>query len=134
MKVLIEYLHEGMPELVRKHTFDAGADIPIWQDTVVKHGKNVIPLGFKVHIPMGYAGFLSPRSSVMAEGLSYNMVPIDTDYKGEVHLCIFNPYDDFVIKKGERLAQLMILPVLVADFVTDLGTRRGENGLGSTGK
>jgi len=134
LKIQIEYLHENMSPLTRKHTYDAGADVPMWKDTIIKHGKNIIPLGFKCIIPPGYAGYLSPRSSVMGKGIAYNMVPFDTDYSGEWNLVLYNPGEDFVINKGERLCQLIIMPVLIADFVTDLGIRRGENGLGSTGK
>lgn len=134
MKLKIEYLHEGMSPLYRAHTYDAGSDVPMYKDVNIVHGKNVIPLGFKVNIPPGYAGFLCPRSSVMGEGIMYNMVPIDTDYSGEVHMIFYNPNDEYIIHKGDRICQLVILPVLVADFVEDDGPRRGSNGLGSTGK
>lgn len=136
MIIEIEYLHEGMSPLKRSHCYDAGADVPMYKDITVKKGKNVIPLGFKVTIPPGYAGYLSPRSSVMGDGTTYNMVPIDTDYSGEVNLVCYNPVGDFVVKKNERLCQLIIMPVLVADFreKKDIPERRGSGGLGSTGK
>lgn len=134
MKLKIEYLYKGMEPLVRKHTYDAGADIPMYKDIVIKHGKNVIPLGYKLVLPIGYAAFLSPRSSVMGDGCVYNMTPIDSDYSGEHNMIIYNIGGDFLVKKGERIAQLVIMPVLITDFVEDDSPRRMSNGIGSTGK
>lgn len=134
MKLKIEYLHENMQPLYRAHTYDAGADVPLYKDVVVRHGKNIIPLGFKLVIPIGYAGYLCPRSSVMGDGIAYNMVPFDTDYSGEWNMILYNPGEDFVIKKGQRLCQVVIMPVIVADFVTDDEPRRGSEGIGSTGR
>ena len=134
MKLQIEYLHKDMDPLYRAHDYDAGADVPMWQDTIIYHGKNIIPLGFKLVIPPGYAGYLCARSSVMGKGIPYNMVPFDTDFSGEWRLIIYNPGDKFIIHKGERLCQLVIMPVLVPEFVTEPLNRRGSEGLGSTGK
>lgn len=134
MKLKIEYLHEGMSPLYRAHSYDAGADVPMYQDTIIKHGKNIIPLGFKLVIPIGYAGYLCPRSSVMGDGIGYNMVPFDSDFSNEWNMIIYNPGEEFVIKKNERLCQVVIMPVLVVDFVEDDSPRRGNNGIGSTGK
>lgn len=134
MKLKIEYLYEGMDKLYRAHPYDAGADVPMYKDIIVKHGKNVIPLGFKLVIPPGYAGFLSPRSSVMGAGIAYNMVPFDTDFSGEWNLIFYNPYDEFTINKGDRICQLIILPILIPDLVESIESRRSDNGLGSTGK
>lgn len=134
MKLQIEYLHKDMDKLYRAHDYDAGADVPMWKDTYIDHGKNIIPLGFKLQIPPGYAGFLSLRSSVMGDGAICNFVPFDTDYSGEWNLIIYNSGEPFTIKKGERLCQLMIMPVLIADFCEYEISRRGAHGLGSTGK
>lgn len=134
MQLEIEYLHDECLPLYRAHAYDAGADVPLWQDTVIKHGKNIVPLGFKLIIPPGFAGYLCPRSSVMGDGIAYNMVPFDTDYSGEWNMIFFNPGNEFIIKRGERICQLVIMPVLVTDFVTTKLHRRGSNGVGSTGK
>lgn len=136
MKIRVRYLHEGMTRLKRAHAYDAGADVSMYQDTMVHHGKNVIPLGFELIIPPGYAGYLSPRSSVMGDGVIYNMTPIDSDYSGEWHMIVYNTGDDFLIKKNERLCQVVIMPVLIPEFVERDSEipRRGSNGLGSTGK
>lgn len=134
MKLKIEYLHKDMQPLYRAHTYDAGADVPLYKDVVVKHGKNIIPLGFKLVIPIGYAGYLCPRSSVMGDGIAYNMVPFDADYSGEWNMILYNPGEEFVIKKGQRLCQVVIMPVLVVDFVSDDEPRRGSEGIGSTGR
>lgn len=134
MKLKVTYFHENMEPLVRKHAYDAGADVPLYKDIVIETGKNVIPLGFNVEIPPGFAGFLYPRSSVMGNNTSYPVAPIDSDYTGEFNLVIYNPGDPFILKQGTRLCQLVIMPVLIADFTTDVGLRRSDNGLGSTGR
>lgn len=134
MKLEIEYLHEDMKPLYRAHDYDAGADVPLWTDTVVKHGKNVIPLGFKLIIPPGFMGIICARSSVMGNGIAYNIVPFDTDFSGEWNMIFYNPGDEFTIKKDERLCQVVIVPTLIVDFVTTKINRRGSNGQGSTGK
>lgn len=134
MKLLVEYLHKDMKPLSYAHDYDAGADVSIYEDIVIKHGKNIIPLGFKLIIPPGYAGFLYPRSSVMGSDIRYDSAPIDPDYSGEWNLVVYNSGEDFLIKKDSRICQVVIHPVLHAEFVESLDNRRSNNGLGSTGK
>jgi len=134
MQLEIEYLHDGMRPLYRAHPYDAGADVPIWRDTIVKHGKNVIDLGFRLVLPPGIMGILCARSSVMGEGIAYNTVPFDTDYSAPWNLIFYNDGPEYIVKKDERICQLVLLPVIYGEFVTTKINRRGAEGQGSTGK
>ena len=134
MKLEIKYLHEDMDPLYRAYPDDAGADVPLWKDTIIKHGKNIIPLGFELVPPRGWAGYLEARSSVMGNGCIVNQVPFDSGYADEWRLVVYNVEDDFLIKKGERICQVVFKQVLIPEFVTDSIPVRGRNGMGSTGK
>lgn len=134
MQLEIEYLHEGMDPLYRAHPYDAGADVPLWRDVTVKHGKNVIDLGFKLILPPGYMGIICARSSVMGDGIAYNTVPFDSDYAATWNMIFYNPGEEFELKKGQRICQVVILPIIYAEFVTKKINRRGAEGQGSTGK
>lgn len=136
MKIIFEPLKDGVEPPKRSHLNDAGLDCKMPEDTLIKHGMNLIPMGFKMIIPDGYCALLTPRSSFMSK-LVNSAVPIDAQYAGEVHLCVNNMGEDFVVKKGERIAQLMFLPVPEVNFVTPeeyKALSRGDGGLGSTGK
>ena len=79
---------------------------------------------------------IKPRSSLAREGYIIHETPIDADYSGQCHAQITNTRSKtYYVKAGERIGQLVIQPVIIADFVKegDL-TLRGNNGLGSTGK
>lgn len=134
MKMQIEYLYDDMKPLNYAHDYDAGADVSMFKDVVIEHGKNIIPLGFKLIIPPGFQGNLCLRSSSMGNGCICNNVPFDADFSGEWNLIIYNCEDEFVVKKGERICQVVITPIIQAQFVTELSHRRGSNGVGSTGK
>lgn len=137
MKLQFIKLHDEVELPVYSHTNDAGADIKMYKDIVIKHGENKIPLGFSCIIPPGCAAFLTMRSSWMSKGIIANFVPIDPDYKGEWHLLIYNIGDEFIIKKGERISQVVILSgVQQCEFVETIdyvNNQRHSNGLGSTG-
>ena len=90
--------------------------------------------GFGIEVPDGYAGFVFPRTSMAVRGLVCELPPVDSGYRGEIHAIISNvsnkPQE---LSKGTRIGQLVITPVVIADFVTDLGAKRGTGGFGSTG-
>lgn len=100
-----------------------------------------IPSGIAVEIPAGYAGFIIARSGLaVRDGLApANKVGlIDSDYRGEILVCLHN-HSDAVrsVGPGERIAQLVIMPVACARYVESSAlseTQRGENGFGSTGR
>ena len=120
----------------RPHENDAGADVYIPFDCTLKPGDIIkIPLGFGLEIPDGYAGYVFPRSSLAVKGLVCELPPIDSGYRGEIHAIVSNVSNiRQTIKKDTRVGQLVITPVIIADFVTDLGTKRGIGAFGSTGK
>ena len=142
-KIRIKLLRPAskMPTYGSDHA--AGADIyaDIENDIeILPHQTVMIPSGFAIEIPDGYAGFVYPRSGMASKrGLaSANKVGvIDSDYRGEVIVALHNHSDaPATLSPGERVAQLIIAPVFTPGFViTDelTDTSRGSGGFGSTG-
>ena len=94
-----------------------------------------ILLGFGLIIPDGFAGYVFPRSNMAAKGLVCELPPIDSGYRGEIHAIISNvSTSSQTIHKDTRVGQLVITPVVIADFVLDLGEERGPGAFGSTGE
>ena len=120
----------------RPHENDAGADVFLPSDCTLKPGEIArIPLGFGLIIPDGYAGYVFPRSSMAVKGLVCELPPIDSGYRGEIHAIISNVSTSIqIIPKDTRVGQLVITPVVIADFVLELGTERGTGAFGSTGQ
>ncbi len=120
---------------LRAHDNDAGADVfSPWQRTIYPGQVLKIPLGFGVEIPDGYVGYIFPRSSLSARGIICQLPPIDSGYRGEIHAVVSNVgLDGYDIKIGDRIGQLVILPVVIADFVTEKD-ERGCGAFGSSGK
>ncbi len=104
-------------------------------------GRVTVPTGVAVEIQPGWAGFVFGRSG---HGIRHGIVPanavgvIDADYRGEIMVGLVNHGDeDYTIQPGERIAQLVLLPVALAEIVeveSLSDTQRGANGFGSTGK
>lgn len=123
---------------------DAGADLYARSGAVLKAGggRALIPTGIRVAIPDGYAGFVQPRSGLaLRHGVMVANSPglIDSGYRDEVGVILVNtdPGDDFEIRRGDRIAQLVIRRVEEATFseVDDLpGSERGRGGFGHTGR
>ena len=120
----------------RPHDNDAGADVYMPYDCTVQPGEIAkIPLGFGIEVPDGFAGFVYPRSSMAVKGLVCELPPVDSGYRGEIHAIISNVSNKAqTIRKDARIGQLVITPVIIADFVLDHGDRRGTSGFGSTGE
>ncbi len=121
----------------------AGMDIEAAVDEplVVAPGQRVlIPSGFAVAIPQGFEGQIRPRSGLaLSHGVTVLNSPgtIDSDYRGEMKVLLINHGDaDFTVRRGDRIAQLVICPVAHANVqvVVELDdTSRGDGGYGSTG-
>ncbi|HYW64178.1 MAG TPA: dUTP diphosphatase [Bradyrhizobium sp.] len=101
----------------------------------------LIPTGLVIALPKGYEAQVRPRSGLAAKhGVTVLNAPgtIDADYRGEVGVLLINHGDaPFTIKRGERIAQMVIAPVTHAELtaVASLsGTDRGSGGFGSTGR
>lgn len=135
----IKLIDFGVPENwrpFRPHGNDAGADVYMPYDCTLQLGEIAkIPLGFGMEVPDGYAGFVFPRTSMAIKGLVCELPPVDSGYRGEVHAIISNVSNQpQQLLKGMRVGQLVITPVVIADFVSELGAQRGTGGFGSTGK
>lgn len=110
------------------------------QLTIEPGARTLVPTGFAVAIPVGYEIQVRPRSGLAVNhGLSLPNTPgtIDADYRGEVKIAIINlGAEPVTIRRGERIAQLVVAPVIRAaiEVVSDLDeTRRGSGGFGHTG-
>ena len=134
MKVRIIKFGEYMTPS-RKHYNDAGADIYSTQDIMIDPLQTVkIPLGFGLELPDNLMGCIYPRSSLVSKGLISHIPPIDSGYKGEIHAIMTNLSNEpFIINKNDRIAQLIITPVHICDFVEELGEERDKGAFGSTG-
>jgi dUTP pyrophosphatase len=121
----------------------AGADVvaAVAQDLVLAPGERaLIPTGFALEVPAGYEVQVRPRSGLALKfGVTCLNSPgtIDSDYRGAVGVLLANlGSEPFVVRRGERIAQLIVAPVVQAAFreVAALGvSTRGEGGFGSTG-
>lgn len=120
----------------------AGFDLHSVEEKIIKAGeRDVIKTGLAVALPKGYELQVRPRSGLaLKNGITVLNTPgtVDSDYRGELMVILLNTSkEDFVIKKGERIAQAVIKEILQADFavVDELdSTERGTGGFGSTGK
>ena len=122
--------------------FSAGADLYSAMDevTIAPHTTTLIKTGLALELPVGYVGLIYARSGLATKrGLApANKVGvIDCDYRGEVMVALHNHSEIAqIVAKGERIAQLVITPYVVAEFeeANELSeTVRGEGGFGSTG-
>ena len=94
-----------------------------------------VDLGFGVEVPDGYMAVIKPRSSMNLRGIITQIGTIDSGYRGEIGGIFINLTNkDIVINKGEKICQIVIEPVILADFVEELDNSRGDGGFGSTGK
>jgi dUTP pyrophosphatase len=124
----------------RAHRTDAGADLKsMYTCDIEPQDQILIDTGVAVKIPEGYAGFVFNRSSQGKLGISipHSVGVIDSDYRGNIKVVLRNNNTEeaFHIEKYDRIAQLVIMPVLLVDFVDAWNdTERGEGGFGSTGK
>jgi len=143
-RLLIRRIHEAA-ELPRRMSADAAgldlaACLPGGPETLAPGERRLIPTGVALAIPTGYEGQVRPRSGLaLRHGISIVNAPgtIDADYRGELKVILINFGDaPFVVQHGERIAQLVVAPVAMAevDEVELLpDAARGEGGFGSTG-
>lgn len=136
MKIkIIDFGYKNLPK--RAHYNDAGADVFVNQDYILKPGTSTkIPLGFGLELPDGLAAFVFPRSGLSSKGITCELPPIDSGYKGEIHAIVTNCSNwEYEVKAGDRIGQLVIVPFIAADFISsDLGEERGATGFGASGK
>jgi dUTP pyrophosphatase len=143
MKLQIRRLDPDLPLPSYARTGDAGLDLLAAEDVTLGPGeRHAVATGIAVAIPEGYAGFVHARSGrALREGLALANAPglIDSGYRGEIKVIVVNldPTEKIVIKRAEKIAQLVIQSVERANIevVDELtGSERGEGGFGSTGR
>lgn len=124
--------------------YAAGADLQaaVEKDLVLKPGqRELIPTGLRIELPEGFEAQIRPRSGLaVKQGITIVNTPgtIDSDYRGEIKVLLINlGHSDCTIKRGDRIAQMVICPVVTANFIIQESvneTLRGRGGFGSTGK
>lgn len=143
LEISIKRIDAGLPLPEYAYEGDAGCDLRSADECRVACGQRaVIATGIAIAIPRGYAGLVLPRSGLAAKnGVGVVNAPglIDSHYRGEIKVVLINhdSYKDFVIRRGDRIAQLVIIPVPGVSFVEQdelEETGRGANGFGSSGK
>ena len=124
------------------HPGDAGADLVAIESYMLEPGQRLaIPTGLAAEIPQGYEMQVRPKSSLALNyGVTVLNTPgtVDAGYRGEIKVILINfGQSVFAINPGQRIAQIVIAPVLQAKFVVTESlneSQRGAGGFGSTGK
>lgn len=135
-------LDEGAKMPTRAHEADAGYDLYSPQDYILMHDHNVvIDTGVHIQIPKGYVGFLKSKSGLNVKHHITGEGVIDSGYTGSIKVKLYNNSPDsldiYEINKGDKIIQLVILPILTPklELVNMFEeTDRGTGGFGSTGK
>ena len=142
VEVLVQRLDPGLPMPAREHPGDAGLDLRSRLDVRLEPGgRSLVPTGIAIALPSGFAAFVHPRSGMARRhGVTVLNAPgtIDAGYRGEISIILVNHdrFEAFDIARGDRIAQLIVSPVVTAAMVevSDLpGSHRGSGGFGSTG-
>lgn len=142
MRVLITRLDPELPLPSYAKPGDAGADLYSRIDLELAPGERaMVPTGIAIALEPGYVALVHPRSGRAAkEGLGMVNAPgtVDAGYRGELQVILINQdsKNPISIKRGERIAQLVIQPVIRAELIeveSLPGTNRGAGGFGSTG-
>ncbi len=135
----IPFTGDGVPPS-RSTAQAAGADLHAAEDLTLAPGeRRLVPTGLRVAIPPGHAGLVWPRSGIaVRDGIDTMAGVIDIDYRGEVRVLLINHgREPFRIRRGDRIAQLLVQRVEPAEFVPADGlpeSARVEGGFGSTGR
>ncbi len=121
------------------HTHDAGMDLYACESIVITAGmRGLVPTGVAMAIPAGYVGLIWDKSGMALKfGLKVMGGVIDSGYRGEIKVIVHNlSSSDYMVRAGEKIAQMLIQPVVQMPLVEveDLdATLRGKGGFGSTG-
>lgn len=142
LKITLEEHAVGAPEYQSEHA--AGMDLvaAVDREVEIAPGEVVaVPTGLRLEIPVGYEGQVRPRSGLAAKhaiGVPNAPGTIDADYRGEVKVLLVNlGLSPYRVQRGDRIAQLVIAPVVRAaiEVVASLTTTaRGDGGFGHTGR
>ena len=144
VKILIKKTNRKVITPKYKTDGSSGVDLSAFLDkeVVIKpNSSELIPTGLQVAIPEELEIQIRPRSGLAAKesiGVLNSPGTIDSDYRGELKIILFNHVkEDFIINNGDRIAQMVLVPIVKMEFeeVDSLpNTVRGQGGFGSTGK
>ena len=144
VKILIKKTNKEVITPKYKTDGSSGVDLSAFleKEVVIKpNSSDLIPTGLQVAIPEEFEIQIRPRSGLAAKesiGVLNSPGTIDSDYRGELKIILFNHGNkDFIINNGDRIAQMVLVPILKMEFeeVDSLpDTIRGQGGFGSTGK
>lgn len=143
MELKISLLEEGARAPTRAHEGDAGLDLYSREEAHIGPGERwSVGTGVAVEIPPGHAGLVLPRSGLARKhGIALVNSPglIDAGYRGEIRVLLLNtdPANTFRVEPGDRIAQLVITPIVLTepievDSLAD--SARGDGGFGSSGR
>src|ERR1700735_474225 len=142
MKILIKRIHPDahLPAYAHGPLEDAGLDLRAVARAVLDPGiAQAVPTGIAIELPPGHEAQVRPRSGMaLKHSLTVNFGTIDPGYRGEIRVVMFNlGYADYVVEKGERIAQLIVAPYDAVEWQEgdDLAdSARGAGGFGSSGR
>jgi len=143
LRVDVKRLDPEMPLPAYAHPGDAGIDLHARESIVIPcgGGRVLMPTGIAIAIPLGWAGFVLPRSGLaLKHGLSVVNSPglIDSAYRGELKVVLINtdPTDDYEVSRGDRIAQLVLQRVggVTWDEVDELSGDDRGGGFGHSGR
>ncbi len=142
-KILVHYKSDSDLDPVYSSEAASGADVKadVSEDLIIKAGETaLVPTGLYLEIPIGFEAQIRPRSGLAAKSsITVLNTPgtIDADYRGEVKIILINlGKNDFIIRRGDRIAQMVFAPVVRAQFEKTFelkSSERGSGGFGSTG-
>jgi dUTP diphosphatase len=139
----VSKLKEGATLPTRAHPGDAGLDLYACEAAHIGPGERwSVGTGIAVEVPDGHAGLVLPRSGLARKhGIALVNGPglIDAGYRGEISVLLLNtdPADTFMVEPGDRIAQLVLVPIALAEPVEAESlaeSARGEGGFGSSGR
>ena len=142
MTETVEVLLHGAEAPAYAHPGDAGADLVSTEALTLKPGhRATVGTGVSIALPDGYVGLVVPRSGLAAKhGITVVNSPgtVDAGYRGEIRVTLLNTdaTEPYSISPGDRIAQLIVMPVTRARFIPVErlpGSQRGAGGFGSTG-
>ena len=144
VKILVKKLNKKVQLPSYKTKGSSGMDLIAFIDNPIRITPNTLAListGISIAIPEDFEVQIRPRSGLAAKssiGILNTPGTIDSDYRGELKIILFNHgKKDFIVKNNDRIAQMVLMPILKVDFeeVEELpDTVRGKGGFGSTGR
>ncbi len=139
MKLKIKRLHKDAKLPSYAHPGDVGLDIYSLEDKVLKPGeRHVFFSGFAMEFPTGYAAIVKDKSGISKAGLHTMGGVFDAGYRGEYNILLINlSVEPYTVEKGDKIAQIIIYPVEIAEIeeTAELSDHaRGQGRWGSTGR